>query len=156
MADELVSEEWRPIAEYIGYEVSSLGRIRSLPRTVIQANGKPQPQPFRLISTHRGTSGYLCVHIRYAGKRRKIKVHVLVARAFLGIPPLGHECRHKNRNRRLDPRLDNLEYGTRKENIADAINHGTFGRLKHNRRLESQRGPAGKFICGPAVKVSRG
>lgn len=73
----------------------------------------------------------------------------------MGAPPAGEECRHKNRDR-LDARLLNLKYGTRKDNIADSIRHGTFGRLKKNRRLESQRGLDGKFKSGPAAPVSAG
>ncbi len=148
------SEEWRAIDRFPGYEVSSLGRIRSLPRLVFQANGKPQPQPFRMHSTYAGSSGYLSVHIRHDGRRDKIRVHLLVTRAFLGPAPIGQECRHKNGNR-LDPRLSNLEYGTRQENMRDAIKHGTFGRLKKNRRLEAQRGADGRFKAGPAVQVPR-
>jgi hypothetical protein len=106
-----------------------------------------------MINTRPGASGYLSAQIRNDGKRQKFKVHILVARAFLGPAPDGQECRHKDGNR-LNPCLDNLHYGTRKQNIADAIAHGTFGRLKKNRRIESQRGADGKFKSGPAIPVS--
>lgn len=154
MAEPTVSrlERWLPI-HLPGYEVSDLGRVRSLARVVYQCTGKAQPQPARDHRTRKGASGYLVVSIRYAGKRKKYKVHLLVARAFLGDAPTGEECRHKDGNR-LNPKLTNLHYGSRKQNIADAIEHGTFGRLKKNRKLESQRGINGRFKSGPAVKIS--
>lgn len=53
-----------------------------------------------------------------------MKVHRAVALAFLGEPPPGQEVRHKDG----DPgnaELSNLEYGTRSENMRDAVRHGT-------------------------------
>jgi HNH endonuclease/NUMOD4 motif len=159
MADRTIShlvEEWRPIEDYPGYEVSSFGRVRSLERIVVQRSGKKQPQPARLLSFGKMNNGYKCVSIRTPGRRDKVNVHVLVTRAFLGPRPKGQESRHKDGDR-MNARLDNLSYGTRKQNIADAIAHGTFGRLKKNRKIESQRDPlTGKFRAGPAVPAPIG
>jgi hypothetical protein len=51
-------------------------------------------------------------------------VHQLVAEAFHGPRPEGQEVRHKNGKCR-DNRADNLHWGTRQQNIMDAIGHGT-------------------------------
>jgi hypothetical protein len=51
-------------------------------------------------------------------------VHLLVLTAFVGPPANGQQCRHLNGDR-CDPRLENLTWGTAKENSADRILHGT-------------------------------
>lgn len=50
-------------------------------------------------------------------------VHQLVARTFLGLPQNNQEVRHKNGDP-TDNRLENLEYGTRTENILDVFYQG--------------------------------
>ncbi len=57
-------------------------------------------------------------------------VHTLVLNAFVGDKPAGYVCRHLNGNS-LDNRVDNLRWGTTKENVADAIKHGTASCLRH-------------------------
>lgn len=57
------------------------------------------------------------------GKPRRFFVHQLVMIAFVGPCPDGMEVLHKN-GIAEDNRLANLRYGTRKENVADAIAHG--------------------------------
>lgn len=70
-------------------------------------------------------SGYLRVKIH--GKTRY--VHTLVLETFRGPRPTPqHECRHKN-GKRSDNRLSNLAWGTKLENAADKIKHGTCSRL---------------------------
>lgn len=60
-------------------------------------------------------------------KERKahVYVHQIVLLAFVGPPPERHEVRHLDGDS-LNNRLDNLTYGTRAQNIADAKRHGTF------------------------------
>lgn len=53
--------------------------------------------------------GYLKTAIRINGKRKDIKIHQLIALAFLGIKPDGHVVNHKN-GIRSDNRAENLEY----------------------------------------------
>jgi hypothetical protein len=51
-------------------------------------------------------------------------VHRLVLEAFVSPCPPGMECRHLDGNP-SNPRLDNLKWGTRAENVADTAKHGT-------------------------------
>jgi hypothetical protein len=67
-------------------------------------------------------------------------------KTFIGPPPSGQEVRHKNGDR-ADPRLSNLEYGTRAENIADAKRHGTFPLLENR--------PGAKLTREQAMEISR-
>lgn len=102
-------EEWRPVTgRETEYEVSSLGRVRN-------ARG-------RVLRPQRGSHGYPHVDL---GRNKTKLIHILVATAFLGPVPEGQEVRHRNGNK-FDPRVRNLQYGTRLQNIQDAIAHGTY------------------------------
>lgn len=67
------------------------------------------------------SNGYPTVAL---GRGNTRTVHSLVAAAFIGPCPVGQEVRHDNGDRK-NPRLTNLLYGTRAQNIADAFEHGT-------------------------------
>lgn len=74
-------------------------------------------------------SGHLDIVLRKPGdeSKRLWKVHHLVLWAFVGPAPPKMECRHLNGNP-ADNRPENLKWGTRRENVHDAIAHGTFYR----------------------------
>ena len=101
------------------YEVSNFGRVRSwAPRGGNVRGKKPKiPVSPRLLKPGRSSSGYLTVAF---GRGHSQCVHVLVAAAFLGLKPEGCEVRHKDDNRE-NPRLLNLEYGTRQDNVNDMM-----------------------------------
>lgn len=113
-----VVEEWRPIKEVAFYEISSLGRVRSLP------HGKSKGGLLKpTLSNH----GYYMVDLRGAGRRVEL-VSRLVAEVFLEEPSedLIKEClkigsvpfiNHKNRIR-TDNRPTNLEWCTPSYNNA--------------------------------------
>jgi len=80
----------------------------------------------RIYGRPHARSGHLEIKIRKPGEPRKYwKAHQLILFAFVGPMPLGMECRHLNGNP-ADNRLENLVWGTRQENVHDAIRHGTF------------------------------
>jgi hypothetical protein len=122
----MTAEQWRPIAAYEGYfEVSSLGRVRSLPRVIMRRNGAPQTIRGRVLCQQPMSNGfYPKVDLSRDGVSRTRPVHRLVGEAFLGPRPLGLETRHLNGDG-FDNRLENLCYGTHTENMQDAIAHGT-------------------------------
>lgn len=109
------AEEWRPVPGFQGrYEVSDLGRIRSLLR-----GGDPRP-----ISQRPGWNGYPSARLSVGdGRERGLYVHTLVMLAFVGPRPAGMETRHLNGDR-TDARLVNLAYGTHSENMQDRLAHG--------------------------------
>lgn len=107
------AEEWRPVAGFPDYAISSSGRVMSYKR---DATG-------RVLSPYL-VDGYPMVRVSRPGTRRNRSVHSLVAEAFIGPCPDGQEVRHKNGDR-TDPRVSNLCYGTRSENLRDAVRHGT-------------------------------
>lgn len=116
-----MTEVWKAIPGYEGvYEVSDLGRVRSLER--IDAMGRVQQG--RMKSAPIGSHGYPFVSLGLAGKATCELVHRLVLLAFVGPAPPAHECRHLDGNR-SNCVLANLRWGTRFENCADKLLHGT-------------------------------
>lgn len=116
------AEEWRAVSGLEGlYEVSSLGRIRSLDRVVI----KKVCFPGRLMQGSASIGGYRKVTLRGANGRAVTRnIHVLVAEAFHGPRPQGHVVAHGN-GVPSDNRSANLRYATQAENTADRWLHGT-------------------------------
>ena len=106
-------EIWKAIPGYEGlYEVSDQGNVRTFRRG---ANG-------RLLKPGRMPQGHLSVAL---GRGNSQCVHKLVLLAFVGPAPDRHECCHNNGNP-ADNRLENLRWGTRSDNIRDAVRHGTW------------------------------
>lgn len=124
------NEQWRPVVGYEGrYSVSNLGRIRSERRVI--NTGKQQyiiPQKMLNLCLQRG---YYTFGASKQSKVRCMMVHRAVMEAFVGKRPAGMEIRHLN-SIPTDNRLENLAYGTKSENMQDAVKVGTlvFSRSK--------------------------
>lgn len=115
-------EIWRPVVEAPeSYEISNLGRVRSITRPRFDGRGILKSRMMTPILNQ----GYPRVTLRINGETYYRFPHVMVAAAFIGPCQDGQEVRHKNGDR-SNPALDNLEYGTRADNIADCKRHGTF------------------------------
>lgn len=126
-------EEWLPVVGYEGlYEVSNLGRVRSLDRLVGRFNSYAV-SPGRLIAIIPDTSGYPAVCLCRDGKSRRRRTYRLVAEAFLGTPtdPKLEVCH--NDGDRMNPRVENLRWDTRSANHRDKRRHGThnYGSRTH-------------------------
>lgn len=117
-------ETWKDIPGYEGYyQVSDRGRVQSLPRTVTR-DGRPYRRlPGRALRPQSQNSGHLHVSLCKGG-RKLCRVHRLVLEAFVGPCPPGGECLHRNGNP-ADNRLENLRWGTHRENQDDMARHGT-------------------------------
>lgn len=111
---------WRPVVGWEGfYEVSDAGRVRSMPR--------PRVVVARPVKSTVDGNGYPKVDLHRPGRRSNMRVHVLVAAAFIGPRPDGQHVRHLNGDP-ADPRAVNLAYGTRSDNMLDAVRHGTHAK----------------------------
>lgn len=125
-------EQWLPVVGYEGiYEVSDHGRVRSVLRSKICSNGVTRTVRGRLLSpTPRKNGGHLQVQL-YGdnGDQWTVRVHQLVLAAFVGPCPDGMEVRHLNGDP-ADNRAANLAYGTRAQNVADALRHGTHSEAR--------------------------
>lgn len=113
---DLDGEIWRPI-EHFFYEVSNLGRVRST-----EASGKGK----QLRKQHVKCNGYLEVNLWdwRTHSYRYFLVHRLVLRAFTGRPPPNGVGRHLDGIRQNNA-IENLSWGTYRENEADKVRHGT-------------------------------
>lgn len=127
MSNGYEGEEWRPVVGFEGhYEVSSLGRIRSLTRRFPGTrSGKPVTVSIqgRLMKTQVSTTGYSAICLYRNGQQYGYQIHRLVAAAFIGPCPVGMECCHNNGDN-LDNRATNLRYDTPSENQLDVVRHG--------------------------------
>ena len=99
---------WKDIPGYEGhYQVSNYGEVKSL-----------KLREDRLLKLmNNATGGYLMVTLCKEGKQKVMRVHKLVAIAFLSHIPNGHEIvvNHIDNNQ-LNNRLDNLELVSQKYN----------------------------------------
>lgn len=112
-------ENWRAIPGYVGlYEVSDLGRVRSIDRVL------PRRWRGRLLAPISMPSGYRVATLWRDGKQRTWLVHRLVLLAFVGESPAGHEALHLNGDNSNNA-LGNLAWGTHSENQFNQVAHGT-------------------------------
>jgi len=79
---------------------------------------------WRLVKLRKHSNGYLQFCLWKGGKQTTYFVHRLVLEAFVGPCPVGMQCRHFPDYHRSNNRLDNLRWGTPKENAADRTFHG--------------------------------
>ena len=138
-------EEWRDIPGYEGlYQVSNLGRVRSLDRYVPHKKFGVKFCKGVLMAIHQNNAGYLTVNLSRENKYTSYDIHRLVAKAF--IPCSDSECmqvNHKDENKHNN-QIDNLEWVTCSENN----NYGTkVARQKvHCERAVLQYDVNGNFI----------
>lgn len=115
-------ESWRKIPGFPErFEVNAQGAVRTLDHTYFRAGPTGAPIAVRRVGrvlkpTHSG-EGYRTVNLGSAGVCKNVLVHRLVALAFLGPEPEGHEVNHKN-GVRHDNCVKNLEWVTRSQNVA--------------------------------------
>ena len=120
-------EEWKQIPGYDGYMVSNTGEVLS---TVKQVYSKKEKHvvPFyrrKLLAQHKNKGGYMCVGIggKYQGGRKTVKVHRLVASAFVKNPDNLPEVNHIDGDK-TNNSADNLEWTTHSENEKHAYRTG--------------------------------
>lgn len=136
-----IKEIWKAVPSATSYEVSNLGRVRSLDRVVTSKNGIKKRLKGRMLSPALSV-GYPSVQL---GRGNIVKVHILVAEAFLGPRPEGMYVCHNNSDR-TDARLSNLRYDTPQNNQRDRRAAGTL--------TNGEKHPAAK-LCQSSVSVIR-
>ena len=110
-------EIWKLIPGTTHLEASTHGRVRTIARTIVDRKGRTR--------NYRSIMRKMTVNPR--GGHLQIGadgyVHRLVARTFIGPCPPGLEVRHKDGNP-TNNHVENLEYGTRAQNMQDRLKHG--------------------------------
>lgn len=106
-----MSEEWRPVRGYEGlYEVSNIGRIKSLRNNIV-------------LKQLDSGNGYFKVLFSKCGKVRSFWVHRLVASAFVPNPNDLPVVDHLDGNKRNN-NAENLDWCTSGDNSRRAWNNG--------------------------------
>lgn len=141
------TECWLPVVGYEGYyEVSDRGRVRSLDRWVEGPNRWGATSRYyrlgQMLKPVTLPAGYRFVGLSRAGHVRRRAIHTLVLQAFVGPRLDGTEACHGNGNP-ADNNLINLRWDTRRENILDAVRHGT------NHNASQTHCPRGHGLTAP-------
>ena len=117
-------EEWRSVVGYEGiYEVSSLGRVRGVDRSVFQ-KGATWNYKGQVLKPNVSRAGYPRVVLSKGNQTRTIQVHRLVAEAFIPNPDNLPFVRHWN-DVKDDNSVGNLRWGTNSDNQLDSVRNGS-------------------------------
>ena len=122
----MMKEVFKDIKGFEGlYQVSNLGRVKSLSRVVYNHLGARTLKE-KILKGCLGSNGYYTVNLMKDGKYNAINVHQLVAMAFLGHEPCGHKLvvDHIDHNRQNN-RVDNLQVLTMRQNSSKRIKEYT-------------------------------
>lgn len=115
-----MSEQWRTVAAFPDYAVSSIGRVK---RIVPDKQGKYNG---RILKTFVPNNGYITVMLYRDSKPSHCSVHRLVCIAFKGNPPTNsHHATHRDGNRTNNLR-GNIRWRTPSENNMERHRHGTM------------------------------
>ena len=159
------TEIWKDIEGYEGYQVSNLGRVRSLDR--IDSNNHPLNGV--ILKPYISNSGYLLVGLYKQQKRDRKLLHRLVAEAFIPNPENKPEIDHintiktdntvfLNEDGSVNYEKTNLRWTTRKENINNPLtktkirinarkpSKGKYGKKHHRSKPIIQYDKEGNFI----------
>lgn len=130
-----MEEIWKNIPGYEGfYEVSNIGRIKSLERYIITKRYGKEVKSFKqekILKNKIDSKGYLCVLLYKDGCIWK-RVHRLVCIAFIDNPKNKEQVNHIDGNRQNN-KLENLEWCTKSENALHS--YSVLGNRTHNRNI---------------------
>lgn len=111
-----MEEIWKDIPGYEGlYQVSTLGKIKSLPKKWIVRNGGTHITKEFIRNGEIGRGGYLYINLCKRSKPKTFLIHRIIAQTFifnLGNKPC---INHKDGNK-LNNNVENLEWCTYSEN----------------------------------------
>lgn len=107
---------WKDVPEFPGYQANSLGDVRSFRKSITN--------PKTLKQTPVGEEGHLRVFLYRDKVRYPLLVHRVIAKTFIPNPNEYPVVRHKDDDP-TNNRVDNLMWGTQRDNIEDCMNnHG--------------------------------
>ena len=132
-------EIWKDIPGYEGlYQISNLGRVKSLKRKVYAGRGRMRWQYEKILSENKTNgNGYKIVSLNKESKSQNKYIHRLVAEAFLENPNNYKYINHKDENKSNNC-VDNLEFCTAQYNSTYNNLHIRNGLKKRNNKYSKK------------------
>ena len=162
---ESIAEIWKDVQGYEGlYQVSNLGRIKSLGRFVDRLASGHCWQEERILKPHKTKYGYLNVILSKKGKTKTFSVHRWVALAFIPNPENKPQIDHINADK-TNNTVNNLRWVTCKENINNPLtlvkitgkNNYLYGKnLSEETKQKIRKAHLGKKISEETKEKLRG
>jgi hypothetical protein len=142
-----MEEIWRGITGYEGlYQVSSLGRVKSLERYK-DNHGKQQLIQESIKTTRKDKQGYLLLDLYKDNKQKTVRVHRLVAEHFIENSDNKETVNHIDGNKGNNT-ADNLEWATFKEQNKHFYNHNLKSKHNINKAIKAMnKAQAKKVKC---------
>ncbi len=117
------TEIWKDVDGYDGvYQVSTLGRFKSVDRIVKCKNGAKKLYRGRMMKAVVANMGYYCLNMSKNGNVKSCHLHRLVAEAFISNPENKRTVNHIDGNK-LNNCVANLEWATDSENNQHAVDN---------------------------------
>jgi hypothetical protein len=138
-----MKEIWKDIHGYEGlYQVSNLGRIKSLERVVNRKHNRDLHVAEKILKSGTYPNGYKYARLHRDGKTKNELVHRLVAIAFIenteNLPIINHKDECKDNNS-----VDNLEWCNHKYNT----NYGScIAKMKANANITKRAEKISKHV----------
>lgn len=111
-----MKEVWKPVIGYeTHYQVSNLGRVKSIERTVTYKDGRVFNYPEKILTPSIEGRGYHAIKLSKSGRAMTHSLHKLIFEAFNGARSEGMVIDHIDNNP-LNNRLDNLQQITQRVN----------------------------------------
>lgn len=119
-----MEEIWKPVLGFEGhYEVSNLGRVRSLDRIATGPSGRQRRRRGQMLRDVIDRHGYSLVGVNNELGKHLVRVHRLVAEAFCDHPEGCQVVNHKDGNKQNNV-SENLEWTTVQGNTQHSFDTG--------------------------------
>lgn len=117
--NEYKNEIWKDIENFEGkYQISNFGRVKTLKRKFVYKT--------KIMKLKNDKDGYKLINLNITRVGKiTLKVHRMVANAFIPNPKMKPMVNHKNLVK-FDNRIENLEWVTRAENMKHAKENGAW------------------------------
>lgn len=132
------TEIWMDVVGYEGfYEVSNLGRVKSLPRTRKSSKGGIASVKGKILKYKIDRYGYLVYGLSKDGRGKSHTCHRIVAKTFIPNPENLPQVNHIDGNK-VNNKVENLEWCTNIYNHMEALKLGLRGGKPYKKRVDAR------------------